>query len=275
MSGRGPTLSVAAMLALTLGTGATAQTPGMQMATVDMATVITDKRGADVSGALGFTDEMRRAVTLADYYGKDRPIILNLGYYGCPSLCGAVTNGLVDAMTGVGLEIGSDFEVVTVSIDPGEKPPLAREKKNSYLGRFTAPAAEEHWHFLTGEEDQIAELADTVGFGYQWNEIGKQWDHSAGVMILSADGKLSQVLQGAYYSPRTLRLALVEASEGKVGTAWDRILLTCYGYDPATGEYNLMVWTVVRVGGVLTVLGIATMIIVLLRRERRLAVATP
>ena len=163
---------------------------------------------------------------------------------------------------------------MTVSIDPNEKPPLARQKKNSYLSRFTEPAAENHWHFLTGAQEPITKLADTVGFRYQWNEFGKQWDHGAGVMILSSDGKLSQVLQGASFSPRTLRLALVEASEGKVGSTWDRILLSCYGYDPVTGEYNLMVWTVIRVGGVLTVLAIATMIIVLLRRERRMSVAT-
>jgi protein SCO1/2 len=271
---RATTLCVAACVALALGDVVSSQNPAMELETVDLATAITDKRGSMVPGDLGFTDEMRRSVTLGDYFGKDRPVILNLGYYGCPSLCGAVTNALVDAMTGVGLDIGSDFEVVTLSIDPAEKPALAREKKNAYLSRFTAPAAEEHWHFLTGDEKPIAALADTVGFGYQWNEAGKQWDHSAGVMILSPDGKLSQVLQGAYYSPRTLRLALVEASEGKVGTTWDRILLTCYGYDPTTGEYSLMVWTVVRIGGVLTVLGIATMIIVLLRRERRLATAT-
>lgn len=246
----------------------------MQLETTDLATVISDKRGAVVPAELKFVDEGGQAVTMADYFGGGRPVILNLGYYGCPSLCGAVTNGMVDALVEVGLEIGQDFEVVTVSVDHNERPPLAREKKNSYLGRYTDPAAEGHWHFLTGEEEPIAELADTVGFGYQWNEFGKQWDHSAGLMILAEDGRLSQVLQGAYYEPRTLRLALVEASEGKVGTTWDRILLTCYGYDPTTGEYNLLVWTVVRVGGVLTVLAIATMIIILLRRERRMAVQT-
>lgn len=246
----------------------------MQLETVDLATTISDKRGVEIPGDLRFVDEMGTSVKLADYFGQARPIVLNLGYYGCPALCGAVTNGMIDAMAGVGLEIGTDFEVVTVSIDPNETPPLAREKKNAYMARYTEPAAEGHWHFLTGEQEPITRLADTVGFGYQWNEFGKQWDHSAGLMVLSEDGRLSQVLQGAYYAPRTLRLALVEASEGKVGTTWDRILLTCYGYDPATGEYNLLVWTVVRVGGVLTVLAIAAMIITLLRRERRMAVQT-
>ena len=258
-------LAAAALLA----GGAAAQHTAMDVPMVDEATVIANKLGAVVAGDLQFVDEMKRRVQLSDYFGQDRPIILNLGYYGCPKLCGFVTEGLVNGVLELDLEIGNDFEIITVSIDPNEKPPLARDKKNSYLARYTAARAEDSWHFLTGEEDQIRKLTETVGFNYRWNEFGKQWDHSAGIMILSAEGKLIQVLKGVNYEPRTLRLALVEASEGRVGTTWDRLLLTCYGYNPVTGEYNLMVWVVVRTGGVLTVLGIAIMIFVLWRRERR------
>jgi len=246
----------------------------MELPVIDQATIITDKRGSQVSAELEFVDEMRRPVKLSQYLEQGRPVILNLGYFGCPSLCGVVAEGLVDGLLGLDLAIGRDFEVVTVSIDPAETPELAREKKNSYLARYTAAGAEEHWHFLTGKEEQIRALAGAVGFGYQWNPFGKQWDHSAGIMILSEHGVLSQVLQGADYPPRTLRLALVEASHGKVGTAWDRILLSCYGYDPAKREYRLLFWTVVRAGGGLTVLALATMLFFLWRRERRTAVAT-
>lgn len=240
----------------------------MDVPTVDEATMIENRLGTIVPGDLEFVDEMKRRVSLSQYFGQGRPIILNLGYYGCPKLCGLVTEGMVNGLLDLDLDIGKDFEVVTVSIDPNEKPPLAREKKNSYLTRYTAPRAETNWHFLTGEEDSIRRLADTVGFHYQWNEFGNQWDHSAGIMVLSDAGQLSRVLKGVYYEPRSLRLALVEASEGQVGTTWDQLLLTCYGYNPETGEYNLLVWTVVRIGGGLTVLGIATMIFMLWRRER-------
>ena len=241
----------------------------MKIPTIDSATAIIDKRGIQLDGSLRFVDEMKTSVKLSDYLAGDRPIILNLGYFGCPALCGQVVNAMLESLNGMELKVGEDFEIVTVSIDPNEKPPLAREKKNSYLSVYTESGAEDHWHFLTGEEDQIAKLADNVGFGYQWNPFGKQWDHSAGLMILSPNGVLSEVLKGGYFPSRTLRLALVDASAGQIGTAWDRILLTCYGYDETTGEYSLMVWTVIRTGGALTVLGIATMIFVLWRRERR------
>ena len=261
-------IALVAMLALS-SVGARAQGNAMDLPSIDAGTVIDDTRGAVVAPDLEFVDEMRQPVRFGQYLNNGRPVILNLGYYGCPGLCGAVVNGMVDALAGLELELGSDYEIVTVSIDPDEKPSLARAKKNSYQQVFTASGTEEYWHFLTGDAEQSAKLADTVGFRYQWNPHGKQWDHSAGIFVLSPDGTLSQVLQGASYSPRTLRLALVEASEGVIGTAWDRILLTCYGYDPHTGEYSLMVWTVIRIGGVLTVGGIAVMIFVLWRRERR------
>jgi protein SCO1/2 len=246
-----------------------AQAPVMEIPVVDAATAIDERLGAVVSGELEFVDEMRRPVRLGDYCNGKRPVILNLGYYGCPTLCGEVLNSLVDGLRGLSLRIGEDFEVVTVSFDPREKPELAREKKNSVLQVYTAPNAEAHWHFLTGEQAQIEALTKAVGFGYQWNEHGKVYDHSAALVLLSPDGKVSRYLYGLLYRPRDLRLGLVEASEGKVGSTWDRILLTCYGYDPKTQTYSLLVMTVVRVGGALTVAGIAIMLLFLWRRERR------
>ena len=260
-------LGWAAMMALVCS-GAAQHGTAMDVPSVDMATTIVDKRGTVVPPDLKFVDENGKSVVLGDYFG-DRPLILNLGYYGCPALCGVVTNGMVAGLQELDLELGPDYTVVTVSIDPKEEPPLAREKKNSYLALLKKDGAEANWHFLTGDEDQIQKLADTVGFNFQWNPFGKQYDHSAGIMVLSPDGTLSQVLQGVEYSGRTMRLALVEASDGVVGTAWDRILLTCYGYDPLTREYGLLVWTVVRIGGALTILGIGTMLFVLWRREKR------
>jgi protein SCO1/2 len=252
---------------------AAAQPSAMDLPMIDKATELVDRRGALVPGELEFVDENQRRVRLADYFDGRRPVLLNLGYYGCPSLCGAVTSAMVDALDGVALKLGDDFEIVTVSIDPKEPPGLARAKKNSYLAVYKDPSAEAHWHFLTGAEEQIRRLAETVGFGYRWNEFDKRYDHGAGLFVLSPDGVLSQVLQGVQYSPRDLRLALVEASQGEIGSAWDRILLTCYSYDPTTQSYSLMVWAVVRLGGALTVIGLAAMIFILWRRERRAALA--
>jgi protein SCO1/2 len=264
-----------ALLALALAAALPGQTPAMEIPVVDAATAVDEKLGESVPGELSFVDDMRRPVRLRDYFTGRRPVILNLGYYGCPTLCGEVLNSLVDGLRGLPLHIGRDFEVVTVSFDPREKPELAREKKNAVLEVYTAPDAEAGWHFLTGEAPQIEALTKAVGFGYQWNEHGKVYDHAAALVLLSPDGKVSRYLYGLAYRPRDLRLGLVEASEGKVGSAWDRILLTCYGYDPKTRTYSLLVMTVVRVGGALTVAGIAILLLLLWRRERRrVSVAT-
>jgi len=253
--------------------GARGQHTAMDLPTEDLATNITDERGNTIPGELRFVDENNKPVALADYLHLGRPVILNLGYYGCPGLCGVVTNGLMDSLQSLRLQIGKDYEVVSVSIAAEETPALARQKKNTYLEAMAeTPGVEQHWHFLTGKEDQIAQLSELVGFHFQWNPFGKQYDHSAGLFICSSKGVLTQVLHGTFFAPRDLRLALVEASEGTVGTTWDRILLTCYGYDPETRSYSLMVWSVIRASGGLTVLGIAVMIFVLWRRERRRAV---
>lgn len=254
-----------------------AQNPAMDMQITDAAAAITEKLGDVVPRDLSFVDDIGRPVRIGDYFDGRRPVILNLGYYGCPTLCGEVLNSLIDGLRGLSLQMSTDYEVVTVSFDPREKPALAREKKNAALEALPVSGGEDHWHFLTGEETQIRALADAVGFGYQWNEHGQVYDHSAALVLLSPDGKVSRYLYGLIYQPRDLRLGLVEASEGKVGTTWDRILLTCYGYDPKTQTYSLLVMTVVQIGGGLTIAGIGLMLFFLWRRERRrkLVAATP
>ncbi len=252
-----------------LGAAAAAQPNPNDLPVVDEAIAIQDRRGATIPLELEFIDEGGRTVRLGDYLRGERPVILNLGYYGCPRLCGTVMQGMVEGLRGVRLELGADYEIVSVTIDPSEAPPLAREKKASFASSWGNPAVWDHWHFLSGDGDRARSLASTVGFNYQWNQFGKQWDHGAGIFLLSPTGQLVQTLYGSAFSPRDLRLALVEASQGKIGSAFDRILLSCYGYDPRSGGYTLLVWTVVRVAGVATVLGLAVMIIMLLRRERR------
>lgn len=263
-------LARAAGLSLLLAGAAAlpAQGIGGGLEVVDGRAIWTEHLGEQVPRELQFVDQDRRPVRLGDYLTGDRPVILWLGYYGCPALCGAVLNGLVDAMQRMTLTPAEDFRIVAVSIDAKEKPSLAKEKQNSYLQAYAKPNVSEHWHFLTGAEPEIQALADAVGFGFVWKEDIHQFDHPAGIVLLSPDGRISRYLQGAWFSPRDLRLSLVEAAEGKVGTTWDRILLSCYTYDPRSGTYNLMVMGVVRIAGVLTILAVVTLIFVLRRRER-------
>lgn len=258
-------------VALLLGTSLCAQVPIRQQV-VDPATNVMERLGAMVPLDAAFHDEQGRAVTLQQYFDGKRPVILNLGYYGCPALCGAVLNGLLDALKPLELEFGKDFAVVTLSFDPREKPELAREKKAAYLQELARPAAADHWHFLTGEEPQIRAVAQAVGFGYEWDAQTSQYLHGAAIMLLSPQGKTTRYLFGADYRTRDLRFALVEAGEGRVGTTWDRILLSCYGYDPRSKSYQLVAWTVMRIGGGLSAALIAVMIFFFVRRERRLRV---
>lgn len=212
-------------------------------------------------------DEQGRAVTLGDYFGP-RPVVLTLVYYECPMLCTQVLNSLVGSLTTLSLDPGTDFELVTVSFDPRETPMLAAAKKATYLERYRRAGAEQGWHFLTGDEASIRRLTGAVGFRYVYDQDVQQYAHPAGITVLTPDGRLSRYLYGIEYGPRDLRLALVDASAGRVGTAVDRLLLYCYHYNPATGRYGFVVMTIVRLAAVATVLCIGGFIIMMRRRER-------
>ena len=216
-----------------------------------------------------FTDEGGRAVRLGDYFGA-RPVVLALVYYDCPMLCTQVLNSLTSTLKVLSLEPGKDFEIVTVSFDPREKPALAAAKKAVYLDRYKRPGAAEGWHFLTGEQASIERLTHAAGFRYVWDERLRQFAHPTGITVLTPQGRLSRYLFGVEYGPRDLRFALVEASAGKVGTPVDQVLLYCYHYDPETGRYGLVIMRVVRLAGAATVLALGSFIVVMVRRERRM-----
>ena len=205
---------------------------------------------------LTFKDEAGQTVKLADYFGR-RPVILVLAYYQCPRLCTLVLNGLVQGMLEMPLSAGKDFEVLTISFDPRETSELAASKKESYLGRYGREGAEAGWHFLTGEESQIRQLADAVGFQYRFDPATNQFMHASGIMILTPEGRLSRYFYDVKYSGRDLRLALVEASQNKIGSAVDQVLLYCFHYDPTLGKYSASVMNFVRAGGILTMVCIA------------------
>jgi protein SCO1/2 len=212
---------------------------------------------AQVPTDLVFRDETGRAVQLSEYLGR-RPIILALVYYECPMLCTQVLTGLVSALDILPFNAGTEYDVLAVSFNPREGPGLASQKKQAYVERYKRPGTEHGLHFLTGPEASIAQLAKAVGFRYRWDPEIKQFAHAAGIVVLTPDGRVSKYYYGIEYSPRDLRLGLVDASERKIGTTVDNLLLYCYHYDPTTGKYGMATMTAVRIGGALTVLALAS-----------------
>jgi protein SCO1/2 len=217
---------------------------------------------------LRFTDEQGRDVALGDYFGR-RPVVLVLAYYECPMLCTQVLNGLASAIGVLKFTVGQEFDIVTVSFDPGETPELARGKKAAYLERYKRAGAEGGWHFLTGSQHSITQLTRAVGFRYAYNADVDQYAHPSGIMVVTADGRLSRYFYGIEYGPRDLRLALIDAADGKIGSAVDQLLLACFHYDPKSGKYSLAIMRFVQAAGILTVAGIGLTILLLRRRERR------
>jgi protein SCO1/2 len=219
-----------------------------------------------VSTGLQFRDETGKVVKLGDYLGK-RPAILVLGYYGCPMLCTLVLNGLVESLQDVRLNPGKDFEIINVSIDPRETPALAAAKKRAYLKRYRRAGAEQGWHFLTGEEAAIRQLADEAGFRYAYDTTAKQYAHPSGLVILTPEGKVSRYFSGVSYSNKEMNSALVAATANKIGSPIQQFFLLCFHYNPVTGKYGPLIMTMVRVGGVLTVVLLGATIVRLSRRE--------
>jgi protein SCO1/2 len=214
-----------------------------------------------------FRNEAGATVHLGDYFGK-RPVVMVFAYYDCPMLCTMVINGLSSALGVLSLNAGKDFEIVTVSFNPRDTPASATAKKAAYLERYRRPGAAEGWHFLTGDRPQIDRLTKAAGFRYVWDEETRQYAHPSGVIVATPEGRLAKYLFGIEYGPRDLRLAIVEASQGKVGTAADALLLYCFHYDPMTGRYGLAIMRTVRVAGAATVLALGTFIVVMVRREK-------
>ncbi len=227
---------------------------------------VDQKLNESVPLDLTFRDENGATVTLAQFFGG-KPVILSLVYYNCPMLCTQVLNGLERSLKDVPMDIGNQFNVVTVSIDPTERPALASAKRALYAGLYGRPGAVQGWHFLTGDEPQIKQLANAVGFRYAYDAQSKQFAHASAIMMLTPAGKISRYLYGIQYSSRDLRLGLVDASGGKIGTPVDQILLFCYHYDPATGKYSVLISRVIKVAGVFTILVIAIGIFLLARSE--------
>ena len=215
---------------------------------------------------LTFRDESGNTVRLGDYFGQ-KPVVLSLVYYSCPQLCSQVLNGLTGSLSTLrDFSIGKEYTVLTVSFDPREKPELAAKKKATYVEWYRREGAAAGWHFLTGDQEQIDRLTEAVGFHYNWDPASQQFVHASGVMLLTPEGKLSRYFYGIEYSAKDLRLGLVEASDGKIGSAVDQVLLYCFHYDPEQGKYGFVVMNLIRLGGAITLVGVAALIFVMRRK---------
>lgn len=227
---------------------------------------VDQKLNGSIPLDLAFRDEHGKTVALGRYF-HGKPVILTLVYYNCPMLCTQVLNGLDRSLEQIPMSIGQDFEVVTVSIDPTEQPSLAEAKQAVYLGMYNRPGAARGWHFLVGEEASIEQLARAVGFRYAHDPDSKQYAHASVIMLLTPEGRLSRYFYGVSYPARDMRLGLVDASGGKIGSPVDQVLLFCYHYDPHTGKYGLLISRVLQLAGLATILIGGVFLIRLFRGE--------
>ena len=217
---------------------------------------------------LVFRNEKGETVKLGDYFGK-KPVMLSLVYYECPMLCNQVLNGMVTAFKVMAFKPGDEFDVVTVSFDPRETPELAAAKKKTYvdyLPEAKRERANAGWHFLTGDEKTIERITDAIGFRYHFDEATNQFAHASAILVATSGGKLARYFYGIEYSPRDLRLGLIETSDNKIGSPVDQLLLYCYHYDPATGKYGAVVMKMMRVGGIVTLVAMVGLFLMLRRR---------
>lgn len=235
-----------------------------------------DKIGMKLDPELTFLDERGYPFSFSQVFPGDRPVVLVPGYYACPDMCGQVIHGMLDALNAVDLKPGTDYLIVNVSIDPRETPEVAKERKQKFLSQLTRVGGDEGWRFLTtANEAEIKKLTESIGFRYFWAEHDNRYAHPGALLFFTPQGVLSRVLTGTTFQSADARLAIVEASAGKLGTFWDEVRLNCLTFDDRSGTYALMGMTVMRIGGVVTILAIAAMILLMLRRERARAQNQP
>lgn len=229
---------------------------------------IVEHLGEKIPLDLKFTNDAGEAVELGQYFHQGKPVIVTMAYYACPMLCTVVLNGLSDGMRESGLELGKDYNVLTVSIDPTETAKLASDKRSRYLTALGVQSDNGGWRFFVGEGSQSKALADAIGFQYYYDEDRKEYAHPAGAFVLTEDGTISRYLYGIEFKPRDLKLALLEASEGKIGNTIDRLILYCFHYDPAAKGYVVMAGNVMKLGGVLTVIVLSVFLTLMWMRDR-------
>jgi protein SCO1/2 len=254
--------SAASAQAVPSGTGPAAQNMPKVLQNVGFEPQLNAQLPLD----LAFRDETGRNVQLREYFTR-KPVLLALVYYGCPMLCNQTEQGVVGALRMLSFNPGRDYEVVFVSFDPRESPDMAAQKKESAMTHFRRPETASGWHFLTGSKESIDALTKGANFRYSFDEKSNLFAHAAGIMLLTPGGRISRYFYGVEYPARDLRLGLVDASAGKIGTPIDRALLFCYQYDPTSARYSASILSIIRLAGVVTVLGLVAAILIFRRRE--------
>jgi protein SCO1/2 len=243
--------------------------PAQQMPGILKEVTFRQQLDAQLPMDAAFKDEDGRDVRLGDYFKTGKPVVLAFVYYDCTMLCTQVMNGISSALKVVPFQPGQDFEVVLVSFDPRDTPAAATEKKAAHLKYWSAESTAAGWHFLTGTEAQIARATQAAGFSYRWDERNQQFAHVSGILVTTPDGRLSRYFYGIEYSPKELRMALVESGQGNIGTKIDELLLYCFHYDPESGRYGVIVMNLIRLGGVVTLALVAGFILLMRRRDTR------
>lgn len=250
-------------------TQATAQPRPADLEGVD----VVERLGEDIDLSLAFVDENGNDVTLQDYFGDEKSVILTLNYYNCPMLCSMQLNALIEGLKELAWDPGDNYRMVTISIDPREGPDLAAAKREAYLEALDR-GMDVDWVFLTGEEENIRAIAEQVGFGYRYVREIDEYAHAAAIFVLSPEGRISRYLYGLQYRAFDLRMAILEAAEGRIGTTIDRILLSCFHYDSSSNSYSVFAFGVMRIAGVLTLIILGGVLGLLWMRDirRRLAI---
>jgi protein SCO1/2 len=230
---------------------------------------IEEQLGGQIDQELRFTDEDGHSVQLKDFYSRGKPVLISLVYYSCPHLCNFHLNGLTDVFKQMKWTTGNQFEAIAVSIDPKEKPELAKAKKDAHMKVYGRPEGAKGWHFLTGSEDQIKQLAKQIGFKYYWDQGGGQWAHASAAVVTTPSGKISRYLHGILFDPQTTRLALFEASEGKISSVIDSLIMYCFQFDPNQHRYVFIAWNFMRVMAGLAAIGIGVWLTAFWLRQRK------
>jgi protein SCO1/2 len=230
---------------------------------------VKEHLGSSVPKALAFKDELGRPVALGQYFDGKLPVVLTFNYSNCPMLCSLMLNGFVAGLKQLDYTPGKEFRVVTVSIDHTETPDKALKTQHRYLAQYERPEAKDGWHFLTGSEQNVRAYADALGFGFAWVPERKEYAHPSAMAVASPDGKIVRYLYGIEYPKENLKLALLEASEGKIGNPLERLILYCFHYDSSTGRYAPVAANVMRVGAAFSVAVLAGLLALLFRADRR------
>ncbi len=263
---------ILSMVLLVSATSAQMMDPTKAAARAFTEVGIDQKLNEQVPLDLKFTDDEGNLVELGKYF-HTKPVIISLVYYRCPMLCTQVLNGMVQTFKTLQFTAGTEFEVVTVSIDHNETHEMAAEKKDTYVTEYARAGVADGWHFLVGDSLSVKKLADAVGFKFVYDVPTKQFAHASGIMVATPQGKLARYLYGIEYGAKDLTFSLMEAAQEKIGSPVDKLLLLCYHYDPTTGKYGMVVANLLRVGGVLTLLIVGGYMFYNLRREKRKTLA--